>query len=368
MKISILSALLILACAGSAAALSCNDKPNRYRNRDVFATVKQTSNIQFGQNKNPLYNNASVNLFMDVFEPVGDSCTKRPLIIFMWGGGFKTGTRKDETGTCQQFAKRGFTCVTSDYRMGVNGVDNPTNFGTPAFMSTQDTRAAVRFLRKNAALYSIDTGFIYVGGCSSGGYAAMWTGYLDQLSEIPDVVDKAALDGGIEGNSGNPGYSSKIAGVLSLSGAVHDTLWINKGDVAFAAVQCSADPTVHPEGGIGAGSKMQYYGGTAFSARATHIGLPHALKTFTGACHCPRPIGPTGVDSTVDFFAKSVYEFMTAPTTRIRPAVAFSPRDLETVGETEWVDVRGQRVRLKVPAGAARVPAFRPGLYFPASR
>src|SRR5437879_956527 len=110
MKISALLALLFFLGGQSASALSCNDKPNRYRNPNIFATVKQTSNLQFGQNKNPLFNNQTVNLFLDIFEPAGDTCTKRPLIIFLWGGGFQTGTRKDEAGDCQQFAKRGYVC------------------------------------------------------------------------------------------------------------------------------------------------------------------------------------------------------------------------------------------------------------------
>src|SRR3989338_5535729 len=102
----------ILLSASLAAALSCNDKPNRYRIRDIFATVKETPNIPFGQNKNPLINTQTVNLAMDIFEPSGDTCSLRPVIIFLWGGGFQSGTRKDETGDCRQFARRGYVCVT----------------------------------------------------------------------------------------------------------------------------------------------------------------------------------------------------------------------------------------------------------------
>jgi hypothetical protein len=366
-----LLALLALGAADPASALSCNDKPNRYRERDVFPTLKETPNIQYGQNKNPLFNNQTVNLLADIFEPANDTCSKRPLVIFMWGGGFQTGTRKDETGTCRQFAKRGFVSAAIDYRMGVNGVQGATNFATPAFMSTQDTRAAVRFFRKNAAQYRIDTNLIYVGGCSSGAYAAMWTGYLDQLGEIPPEVVKDAQEGGIEGNSGNPGFSSKFAGVLSLSGAVHDTNWINTGDVPMAMVQCAGDPTVHPEGGIGTGSKFQYYGATAVAARASHVGVPKTLLTYAGACHCPRPTGPTGLDSTVDFFAKSAYGFMTAPpTTRI--GILLFERDRERLAAAhgggsaqDAYDVKGKIIKAtRSPAQDHRGSGFSPGLYF----
>jgi hypothetical protein len=346
-----------LLASGSASALSCNDKPNRYRVRDIFATTKETPNLQFGSNKNPLNNNQAVNLFMDLFEPAGDTCALRPAIIFMWGGGFQTGTRKDETGSCRQFAKRGFVCATSDYRMRPPGAEGAEAFGTSAFMSTQDTRGAIRFLHKNAALYRIDTNLIYIGGCSSGAYAANWTGYLDQISEVPAVVNRAALDGGIEGNSGNSGFGFKPAGVLALSGAVADTNWIVKGDVPFAQAQCSGDQTVKPEGAIG-GSGMQYYGGTAMAARALHVGVQHFVLTYKGGCHCPRPIGPDGLDSTIDFFAKSTYTMMTSVPTNIRSVLALTQRELPEAGP--WVDTRGRPARMLSEGSHG----FHPGLYF----
>src|SRR3989338_7699032 len=87
MNIFTLIITAILLATSSASALSCNDKPNRYRVRDIFTGTKETPNVQFGSNKNPLNNNVVVNLFMDLFEPAGDTCALRPAVIFMWGGG-----------------------------------------------------------------------------------------------------------------------------------------------------------------------------------------------------------------------------------------------------------------------------------------
>jgi carboxylesterase type B len=52
--------------------------------------------------------NRTENLLMNIFQPQGDACSKRPLVIFMHGGWMQGGGRGDETGTAQQFAKRGF--------------------------------------------------------------------------------------------------------------------------------------------------------------------------------------------------------------------------------------------------------------------
>lgn len=349
---------LIVLCLlpALASALPCDDKPNRYRNRDVFPTLKETPNLVFGQNKNPLFNDQAITLSLDLFEPAADTCSRRPVIIFLWGGGFQGGQRQNETGTCRAFARRGFVCVTADYRKGVSGVSTPYNYATPAFMSTQDTRAAVRYLRKHAALHRLDTSLIYVGGCSSGAFAASWTGYLDQEAEIPAMVEPKAREGGIEGLGGNPGFSSKFAGVLALSGAVYDTNWIKRGDIPYAAVQCAGDPLVNPDSGAYSG--LRYYGGDAIAIRMRGLGIPVRVRTFPGNCHCPHPRDASGLDSTEDFFAKSAYEFMQLQATPARLAPLLSRRDFEAaLGQGKVYDMRGARIK---PSESR----FRMGLFF----
>jgi hypothetical protein len=362
--IAALSVLAVLALAGTASALSCNDKPGRYVNHDVFATLKETPNIQFGSNKNPLHNNAVENLSTDIFQPANDTCSKRPLIIFMWGGGFQTGTRKDETGDCRAFAKRGFVCATTDYRKGNPGSYSIRNFCSPAFMAAQDTRAAVRFFRKNAAQYGIDTSLIYVGGCSSGAYAAMHTGYLDQPYEIPAYLQTDVTAGGIEGTSGNEGYSSKVAGVLSLSGGLFDSLWVERGSVPTAAVLCLKDGIESPDSlhdGAGGKAFVKNFDMNRLGQRFKSMGIATAVKAYPQDCHCPHFTGADGQDETVDFLAKSAYKFMSAPpvAVKVRPALAMSPGELGALAEGEsWVNAKGERAGAKAGAG------FRPGLYF----
>lgn len=115
-----------------------------------------------------------------------------------------------------------------------------------------------------------------MGGCSAGAYAALFTAYLDKTGEIPDYVDAGARDGGIEANSGTPGFSSRFNGVLPLSGGVLDTLWINRGDMPVAAVQCSADPLVPDGGGFLKNPNtqqhfLQSFGSSAVQVRAGSI-------------------------------------------------------------------------------------------------
>lgn len=384
--VSLRNLSISLALAGTtllprtAAALSCDDKPNRYRNVNIFASVKQTSNLQFGSAANPLHNNAMENLFTDVFQPNGDTCTKRPMVIMLWGGGFQGGQRQNETGDCQNFARRGFVCATSDYRMGNPGAFTIPNFCGPLFMSTQDTRAAIRYYKKNAALYGIDSSLIFVGGCSSGAYAAMHTAYLDRTSEIPAYLNPAVSAGGIEGNSGNPGYGSRPAGVLSLSGGMLDSNWITAGDVPAAMVGCMADPiesrdSLHSGNWDGPGF-VSNYDMTRLTPRLKHTGVQHRILAIPGSCHCPHNTDATGVDQSIDFLAKSAYAFMTSAPTAIRTrhagrdaaryAVALSPRDLKNFSsQGNLYDLKGKAMGpLRKVSGEIIAAGFRPGLYF----
>ena len=67
-----------------------------------------------------------------------------------------------------------------------------------------DTQAAVRWLRANAARYRIDPTRIAVGGGSAGAVTALLVGAFSE-----DV-----------GGGGNPGFSSKVGGVVSISGTL----------------------------------------------------------------------------------------------------------------------------------------------------
>ncbi len=345
---SIAALVGLLASIGPAGVLTCLEPPNRFR-KEVFPSPKETPNIQFGQNKNPLFANRIENLMMDVYQPAPDACAKRPLIIFMHGGWFQTGDRKAEAGTCRQFARRGFVSASIEYRMGKVGQFTPENFGTPALMAAQDARSAVRFFRKHAAEFGIDTALIYVGGCSAGAYAALSTAYLDQAGEVPGFINPAALEGGMEGNSGNTGFSSKVAGALSLSGGLYDTAWIVKGDPAVVSVQCSEDPIVPPGGGSLRDPNtnapfIASFGATAIKARADHMGVSNALLTYHNSCHCPHPYGPDGVDSTVDFLSKSLYAQMSIPPTASgRSGTARWPREPAGIYRFAWpYDLKGK--------------------------
>jgi len=217
-----------------------------------------------------------VPLRMDVYSPEGDTLSKRPLIILMHAGsylpkGFNQlpfGNKEDScmVEMCKQFAKRGWVAVSMDYRLGWNPLSDQLEVRAGTIMnavyrSMQDAKACVRFFKKDAATnktYKIDTTKITVGGSNSGGYTALTVGYLNQVSEInlekfldgnQNSFINQAIFGGFDGEDGHPDYNfynhpehtSDVQLILTMGGAIGDTIWMEEGDIPVVAFHGVAD-------------------------------------------------------------------------------------------------------------------------------
>ncbi len=261
---------------------------------DELFSVKTTSNIPFGRNAE--FDGDSIDLLMNVYEPDGDNFARRPLLVFAFGGSFTAGTRfsPDILTLCDRFAKRGYVTATIDYRLGFeNGNDSDTNQFKALIRGIQDMKAALRFFYKDASTvndFRIDTTQIFAGGVSAGAFIALNHGYFKDsifTNPPPDWVQGAYDEvGGIEGQSGNPGYSTKVKGVINLCGALADTLWIQATDPVLVSVHGTADDLVSytqdttSVEGLLMGSGLVHI-------RANNVGLPNYLHSFIGAGHVP---------------------------------------------------------------------------------
>lgn len=304
----------VLLAAQAWAGTVCTSPANRFR-MDVFTTVAETPDLEFASARNPVLGNRVEALKLDLYLPAGDGCAKRPVILFIHGGWFQTGDRKGDAELCRRFARMGFAAASIDYRMAAYGVFTPANFMTPAYMASQDARAAVRWCRKHAAAYAMDTSLIFVGGCSAGGYAALAAAYMDKPGEVPAFAGMASIGGGMEGTGGNPEFSSAFAGAINISGGIYDTSYLAKGNMPVVSVQCSGDPIVSPgrdslrHPGTGKGFLVTY-GSTAVHARAAHLGIPNQVFTFRRICHCPENEGGAALETMLGFIGRSLYGFM----------------------------------------------------------
>ena len=293
----LLSALLLLAGPGRALAqLAAPDTTGGRYYQPVFTGVTVTSGVAYGSATT--YTGATQQLLLDVYQPVGDTVQRRPLIIFAHQGGFVTGSKTDAymVSICTRMAKLGYVAASIEYRLlfpltGIAAPADTVGLAQAAIRAMQDMRAAVRFFRQDAAIaktYRVHGGYIVVGGSSAGAFAALETGYLDKPSEVPAYVNLAAL-GGIEGTGGHAGFSSAVAAVISLSGATESPSIIEAGNAPLCSVHGTADRTVpYFQGKIGSLLPPKYvYGSGRLNPRATAVGIRNTLRTLQGAGHIP---------------------------------------------------------------------------------
>lgn len=122
----------------------------------------------------------STKLYMDVYYPVQvDSSIHYPAMIFFFGGGWVRGDRAQFINHAQYFSKRGLTCFLVDYR--TKNKDNST-----PFESLKDAKSAIRYLRKHADKFNIDTSKIIAVGGSAGGQLAAASALIEDYNEASD--------------------------------------------------------------------------------------------------------------------------------------------------------------------------------------
>jgi acetyl esterase/lipase len=137
-------------------------------------------------------NGKTIDLSMDIQIP--ESSSKRPLVIYVTGGGFMQAPKEAALNLRTYVAEAGFVVASVEYRTVRNGATYRDGIA--------DVKSAIRYLRANAAKYNIDKDHVAVWGESAGGYLAAMVGVtkgnksfeagknLDQSSDVQAIVDK----------------------------------------------------------------------------------------------------------------------------------------------------------------------------------
>jgi acetyl esterase/lipase len=133
---------------------------------------------------------------LDIYLPEGDG--PFPLVINIHGGGFRMGDKDMlDAPILDALLAKGIAVASIDYRLS----------GEARFPAAiEDAKAAVRFLRTNAATYRLKPDKFLVFGQSAGGNLASLIGTTGNAK----VFDNPAL--------GNPGVSSDVVAVIDWFG------------------------------------------------------------------------------------------------------------------------------------------------------
>jgi acetyl esterase/lipase len=157
---------------------------------DLPAGVEASFDVEFGKG-------GTKPLLLDLFKPKE---IKKPVpgLIFVHGGAWREGSRKNYGTYSRHFASKGYVVATIEYRLSGEA---------PFPAAIQDVNCAIRWMRANAAKLGVDPNKIGLVGGSAGGHLVLLAAYAPNDAEL-------------EGTGGNNGVSSRVQAVVDIYGLV----------------------------------------------------------------------------------------------------------------------------------------------------
>jgi acetyl esterase/lipase len=136
-----------------------------------------------------------------------------PVIVWIHGGAWRRGGKRK----CPAVAlvPDGYAVASIDYRLSSTA---------PFPAQIEDCKAAVRWLRANAAKYNLDADRIGVWGMSAGGHLAALLGTSGGVPEL-------------EGSGDNMQYSSRVQAVCAVAGPIDLPALTNVGPKRMSAIE-----------------------------------------------------------------------------------------------------------------------------------
>lgn len=278
----------------------------RYKDQ-VFSEVSTNLDV-YGSNftvltlQTPLMHTARQPLLMRVYQPVGDTETARPLVIYFHTGNFLPfpqnsgcyGTIDDSSCVeiATRLAKMGYVVAVADYRLAWNPLASTElvrrfTLINAAYRGVQDARTCVRYFRRSVAEFSnpykIDPDKIILWGQGTGGYITLAAATLNDFNDIINTSEPGKFmltpttpmvippyNGDIYGNPPAPlnvclvdaqynaitgipigdtlcvanhvGYSSDFAMAVNMGGALGDKNWLDASNPPIVSFHVPSDP------------------------------------------------------------------------------------------------------------------------------
>lgn len=188
-------------------------------------------------------------LLLDRYD-ITTSCEEaRPCMIFIFGGGFKQGSRDHEmyTSYLERLATEGIVAVSIDYRLGlklyppaegklsmVKAIANAVN------VAVEDLYGATNYIIANAAEWRINPELIMISGSSAGAITALQAEWLrcngDELAKaLPESFRYAGVvscAGAIFSTKGRPKFRHEAAPMLLFHGTSDSNVPYHKSSIA----------------------------------------------------------------------------------------------------------------------------------------
>ncbi|WP_462254649.1 alpha/beta hydrolase [Ferruginibacter sp.] len=289
----------------TAAASVCDTGLKRYRDK-VFSANEIYRSVDFvyrSPNQYHLLDTRKDTLKLDFYEPLNDTATKRPLIVWMHGGGSAAGSKNDsfEIKNCIDFARRGYAVICFDYRITPelwppSGYPSYSDAVKAYYRGMQDARFAIRFAKQNANLAKIDTNKIFMAGLSNGACQTLHVAYLDddelQISPLKILDTLGSVD---FANAFTPNNTGKITAGIAISSWIWNIDWIEAGDPPMLFIHSSMDNYAPiTEGTDWVYGLFYLWGPQAIVQRLNQLGIATDLKVIDDGPPFPLPIHTDG--------------------------------------------------------------------------
>ncbi|MFP6659022.1 MAG: alpha/beta hydrolase fold domain-containing protein [Pirellulales bacterium] len=156
---------------------------------------------------------------LDIYVP-DESEKPRPLVVWIHGGAWRAGDKRRCPAV--RLLTKGFVVASLNYRLSQEAI-------FPA--QIEDCKAAIRWLRKNAAKYHIDPARFGVWGSSAGGHLVALLGTSGEVKQL-------------EGQTGGMNVSSRVQAVCDFFGP---TDFLQMDTHALPGGSQKHDPPTSPE-------------------------------------------------------------------------------------------------------------------------
>ncbi|MGN0188772.1 MAG: alpha/beta hydrolase [Candidatus Cryptobacteroides sp.] len=225
----------------------------------------------------------SCELFMDIYNPAKGSNTaiggkQKPLIVFVFGGGF-IGGRRDDPDYLPWFrmmSEDGYKVISIDYRLGLKGTKNVGPAQVNALdkaihLAVEDLYSAIGYILDNADMLGVDKDNIVICGSSAGAITVLQadyelvnrTRYAEVLPEDFRFAGVMSFSGGILSRNGALKYKENPAPTLLVHGTA-DKL-VNYKQIRFF--------------------NLGFFGSDKIAARWKRLGIPYSIVRFTDHGH-----------------------------------------------------------------------------------
>lgn len=244
-------------------------------------------------------------LTLDLYRPEG-ALSPRPLILFIHGGAFYIGDKREPAYVdfCTHFASMGYVTASMNYRMGFHL--GKGELERAEYAALQDAAAALRYLVAHSEEYGIDADRIFLAGSSAGSITALSAAFATDKERPESSFGDGGLIkrddmGPIQSSGNNLKNKYSILAVANMWGAVSSKEMLRNSRTDIVSFHGEEDHVVPFGEGYPFSDVNEIitkllaepmYGSACIDSVASELGLRTKFYPFPGQGHAFNVSGP----------------------------------------------------------------------------